>query len=129
MTKCMRVLVATASTNLQQLICRLLGRSGYEAEPVASAEAAMEAARNSDFGAIVTDMHLPDCCGATLVDRLRREGVSIPAILLVEEETPRVREATHRLSATSCLASSDPEQLKAALNLARRSRLLEDEPA
>jgi DNA-binding response OmpR family regulator len=120
MTKCMRVLVATASTNLQQLICRLLGRSGYAAESVDSAAAAMEAARHSEFEAIVTDMHLPDCCGATLVGQLRKEGVETPAILLVEEETPRVRDAMSRLGATRCLASPNPEQLKAALSLACR---------
>jgi len=115
MTNCMRVLVATASTNLQQLICRLLGRSGYEADAVDSAEAAIEATRRSEYSAIVTDMHLPDCCGATLVGRLRRDGVDIPAILLVEEETPRVRDITMRLGATRCLTSPSPEQLKQAI--------------
>jgi CheY-like chemotaxis protein len=118
----MRVLVATTSTNLQQLICRLLGRSGYTAEPVASAEAAIEAARQNDYQAIVTDMHLPDCCGATLVGRLRREGVETPAILLVEEETPRLREVTTRLGATRCLTSPSPEQLKEALSSAAAAK-------
>jgi len=117
----MRVLVATASTNLQQLICRLLARSGYTTEPVASAEAAIEAARRSDYQAIVTDMHLPDCCGATLVGRLRREGVSTPAILLVEEETPRLREVATRLGSIRCLTSPSPEQLKEALSSATAS--------
>jgi len=121
MTACMRVLVATASTNLQQLICRLLARSGYTTEPVASAEAAIEAARRSDYQAIVTDMHLPDCCGATLVGRLRREGVSTPAILLVEEETPRLREVATRLGSIRCLTSPSPEQLKEALSSATAS--------
>jgi CheY-like chemotaxis protein len=121
MTECVRVLVATASTNLQHLICRLLGRSGYATDPVASAEAAIEAFRHSDYSAIVTDMHLPDCCGATLVGRLRREGVGTPAILLVEEETPRLREVASRLGAIQCLTSPSPEQLKEALSSAAAS--------
>lgn len=129
MTQCMRVLVATASSNLQQLICRLLGRCGYTAHPVASGEAAIDAVRRSDYEAIVTDMHLPDCCGTTLVDRLRREGVAIPAILLVEEETPRLRAVTHRLGAIRCLTSPSPEQLKAAVSSACRGRAAHTVPA
>ena len=75
MTRCMKVLVATASSNLQKLICRMLQRSGYSTDEVTSAAAALEAVRNSDYEAIVTDMHLPDCCGATLVNSMREAGV------------------------------------------------------
>jgi len=114
--RCFKVLVATASANLQNIICRVLGRNGYSAEPVSSAAAAIEATKKSDYEAIITDMHLPDCCGATLVDSLRRQGVSTPAILLVEEETPRIRDALARLGATQCITgASDLDRLKAAV--------------
>lgn len=115
MTRCMKVLVATASSNLQKLICRMLQRSGYSTDDVGSAAEALEAVRNSDYEAIVTDMHLPDCCGATLVNSMREAGVATPAILLVEEETPRVREATSRLYSTQCLASPDLDRLRDAV--------------
>jgi len=118
MTRCMKVLVATASSNLQKLICRMLQRSGYTTDEVGSAAAALEAVRTSDYEAIVTDMHLPDCCGATLVNSMREAGVATPAILLVEEETPRIREATNLLCSTQCLASSDFERLRDAVALA-----------
>jgi DNA-binding response OmpR family regulator len=114
----MKVLVATASSNLQKLICRMLQRSGYDTDEVDSAAAALEAVRNSDYEAIVTDMHLPDCCGATLVNSMREAGVATPAILLVEEETPRVREATNLLCSTQCLASPDLDRLRDAIALA-----------
>jgi CheY-like chemotaxis protein len=116
MTPCFHVLVATASGNLRDIICRVLGRNGYTTKPVSSAAAALEEARHSQYEAIVTDMHLPDCCGATLVGSLRRAGVDTPAILLVEEETPRVREITSRLGSTRCLAGpTDLDRLKAAI--------------
>src|SRR5215470_7795373 len=115
MTDCMRILVATASGNLQSLMSRMLRRIGYSIEPVSSAAEALEAAQHSDYRAIVADMHLPDRCGATLVDRLRKAGVDTPAILLVEEETPRVRAAAHRLSATRCLTCPSPDELREAL--------------
>ena len=118
-TFAMKVLVATASTNLQQLIGRLLGRCGYQTEPVASAEAAIIAARSTAYQAIVSDMQLPDLCGTTLVDRLRRAGVDTPAILLAEEETPRLRRMADSLSATRFVAAADPEKLKDALERAR----------
>lgn len=118
MTRCMKVLVATASSNLQKLICRMLQRSGYATDEVTSAAAALEAVRTSDYEAIVTDMHLPDCCGATLVNSMREAGVATPAILLVEEETPRVREATNVLCSTQCLASPDLDRLRDAVALA-----------
>jgi hypothetical protein len=63
-------------------------------------------------------MHLPDCCGATLVNSMREAGVATPAILLVEEETPRVREATNLLCSTQCLASPDLDRLRDAVALA-----------
>ena len=119
MTTCMKVLVATASSNLQKLICRRLQRSGYTTDEVDSAAAALEAARSSEYKAVVTDMHLPDCCGATLVNRMREAGVATPAILLVEAETPRVREAASLLDATQCLRSPDLERLGEVIALAR----------
>jgi DNA-binding response OmpR family regulator len=127
------VLVATASANLQNIICRVLGRNGYNADPVSSAAAAIEATRTSEYEAIITDMHLPDCCGATLVDSLRRQGVSTPAILLVEEETPRIREAVSRLGSTQCIAgAADLDRLKAAVAKACRHEhipgVADDEP-
>jgi DNA-binding NtrC family response regulator len=118
MTRCMKVLVATASSNLQKLICRMLQRSGYLTDEVDSAAAALEAVRTSEYEAIVTDMHLPDCCGATLVNSMREAGVVTPAILLVESETPRVREATNLLCSTQCLASPDLDRLRDAIELA-----------
>lgn len=119
MTTCMKVLVATASSNLQKLICRMLQRSGYATDEVDSAAAALEAARNSEYQAVITDMHLPDCCGATLVNRMREAGVATPAILLVEAETPRVREAANALDATQCLRSPDLDRLGEIIALAR----------
>jgi CheY-like chemotaxis protein len=119
MTTCMKVLVATASSNLQKLICRMLQRSGYTTDEVDSAAAALEAARHSEYEAVVTDMHLPDCCGATLVNRMREAGVATPAILLVDTETPRVREAASLLNATQCLRSPELERLGEVIALAR----------
>lgn len=118
-TCAMKVLVASASTNLQHLIRRLVGRWGFVAEPVDTAEAAIRAAHESRYDAIVTDMHLPDLCGMTMVDRLRREGVDTPAILLADEETPRLREAADRLPSIRFVAPADPEKLRAALASAR----------
>jgi DNA-binding response OmpR family regulator len=127
MTTCMKVLVATASSNLQKLISRMLQRSGYTTDEVDSAAAALEAARTSEYEAIVTDMHLPDCCGATLVNAMREAGVATPAILLVEAETPRIREATNLLDATQCLRSPDLDRLGEIIALARSQSDAADE--
>ena len=48
-----------------------------------------------------------------------RALVTRPAILLADEETPRLREAAGRLGATRFVASADPEMLKEALARAR----------
>ena len=128
MTRCMKVLVATASDNLQKLICRVLQRSGYSTHEVTSAATALEAVRTSDYEAIVTDMHLPDCCGATLVNSMREAGVATPAILLVEVETPRVRDATNLLCSTPCLASTNLDRLADAVALACAGERVVDAP-
>ncbi|MBM4267292.1 MAG: response regulator [Deltaproteobacteria bacterium] len=121
MTSCPQVLVATGSSNQRRLIARMLRRSGRGALPVESAEQALDAARRCTFEAIITDMHLPDCCGATMLAALRAEGVSTPALLLVEEETPRVREVARTLGATRCLCCPDLDGLEAAICSLRSS--------
>jgi CheY-like chemotaxis protein len=115
MVDCLRILVATTSQNLQTLIRRMLSRSGYETQTVDSAADALAAAREGPFAAIVTDMHLPDCCGATLIASLRSGGVETPAILLVEQETARLRDLTKELGDTRCLACPDLDGLKEAI--------------
>lgn len=116
MTRCFTVLVATASASFREMLCRVLSRNGYTTKSVSSAADALQAAKQDEYEAIVTDMHLPDCCGATLVRSLRREGVSTPAILLVEEETPRLRVVAAELGSTQCLSGpTDLHRLKAAI--------------
>jgi DNA-binding response OmpR family regulator len=115
------VLVATASSNQRRLIGRMLRRSGHDPFAVDTAAAALDAARERDFEAIVTDMHLPDRCGATMIAALRAEGVATPALLLVEEETPRVRAATRALGSTRCLRCPDLDGLEAAIRSLRSS--------
>ena len=129
MNRCLRVLVATASANLQNVICRILGRNGYSTERVSCAAEAVAAARRTDYEAIVTDMHLPDCCGASMLDSLRKQGIATPAILLVEEETPRVREAVASLEDTVCLAGpADPPRLRETLALVCRTQAAVEVP-
>jgi two-component system OmpR family response regulator len=59
-----------------------LGRAGYQVEWVADGESGWERARDGDFGVLVVDRMLPGLDGLSLVERLRREDIDTPVLIL-----------------------------------------------
>lgn len=109
------VLIATASSNLGQLVDRELRRQGYGTHQEPDAAAACRALAGGDYGALVTDAHLAGCHGPSLVHDLRSRGIDTPAVLLIESETTCMREAARVLGGTRCLAGPDLSRLSLAI--------------
>ena len=114
-----RVLVATASDNLTQLVSRELSRHGYVPHQVADGSAALGTLGAFPHVAVVTDAHLEGCRGPSLVHDLRDRGITTPAVLLLDSDTGYLREAARRLGSTFCLVGPDLSRLSDALASAR----------
>lgn len=75
-----RILVVEDEPAIAESLQYALSRQGFEARTAGSLEAAMEARLWANL--IVLDLMLPDGNGHTLIERLRRERVTTPVIVL-----------------------------------------------
>ncbi|MBX7194586.1 MAG: PAS domain S-box protein [Sandaracinaceae bacterium] len=79
-----RVLLVDDEWSLVRPITRLLEREGYLVRAFSSPTAAMEAFFESPeaYDVVVSDLHMPDLDGVSLVERVRARRPSMPAILV-----------------------------------------------
>jgi two-component system OmpR family response regulator len=85
------ILVVDDDTEIRNLLCDYLRKSGYRASAVADGRAMAAALARAKFDLIVLDVMLPGEDGLTLCRKLRAEG-DAPVIMLTArgEETDRV---------------------------------------
>ena len=83
-----RALVVDDEAVVRELLTSVLEMSGYTAEAVESAEAALEAVRDRPFDLLVTDKNLPGHDGVDLIAQLRAEGFDLPAVLVTGYPSP-----------------------------------------
>jgi DNA-binding response OmpR family regulator len=75
------ILLADDDQELAGLLRDFLAREGFDASVAHDAESAIEAARNTDFDAIVLDVMLPGRSGLDVLRELRRESAT-PVLML-----------------------------------------------
>ncbi|MGX9460558.1 response regulator [Shewanella sp. A14] len=78
----MRVLLIEDNKLLAQGIVMSLAKEGIQVDHLASYHQAQVALNNEDFSAIILDLSLPDGNGADLLKQWRKNGVSLPIIVL-----------------------------------------------
>ncbi len=83
-----RALVVDDEAVVRELLTSVLEMSGYTAESVETAEAALEAVRAGRFDLLVTDKNLPGHDGVDLIAQLRAEGFDLPAVLVTGYPSP-----------------------------------------
>ncbi|MDO9433045.1 MAG: response regulator [Pseudomonadota bacterium] len=64
---------------------------GYAVETYADAESLAAREDIPDKGCLVVDYQLPGMDGLALVETLRRRAISLPALLITTQPTPRMR--------------------------------------
>jgi DNA-binding NtrC family response regulator len=77
-----RILVVDDQVELAENIAEVLQGLGFETEVAASAEAGLERIREGGITALITDFRLPGRSGADLIGEIRRDGESIPALVM-----------------------------------------------
>ncbi len=80
---------------------RVLHVGGFDAAMFASAEEFLSSTRDSSAIGMLLDLQLPGLSGVDLQRRLRREGSTLPIIVITANVDTRIREEVERLG---CLA-------------------------
>jgi len=78
----MRVLVVEDDAKAASYLANALRESGHGCELAADGETGLALAQSDDFEVLIVDRMLPRLDGLTLVDRLRKDGIRTPVLIL-----------------------------------------------
>jgi CheY-like chemotaxis protein len=84
-----RVLVADDEASIRDLVCRILVRAGFAAEPAMDGQDAIEKLDAADFDALVLDLMMPRVDGFGVLQHLREHHPAMVAKTLVMTAFPR----------------------------------------
>ena len=82
-----KILVAEDDSELQQLFCRVLTRSGFTAIGAADGQEALDLMEHESVDLIVSDIMMPRMDGYALVRALREAGNSIPVLMITARDS------------------------------------------
>jgi DNA-binding response OmpR family regulator len=113
-----RILVIEDDPDILDLVVTALAEASaaYEIRGVGGGKAAIEMLRQWPPDLFVLDLHIPDMSGEALVTACRREGLSLPPVLLLSGVADLDHQAA-RLGAASALAK--PFEIDALLDAVR----------
>jgi len=77
-----KILVVDDDSSVRDVIAVLLGEEGYSCQAVSSAEAALDAARQSEFPLVISDVRMPGKDGFWLLDRMRENHPDTAVVML-----------------------------------------------
>ncbi len=123
----MKVLIVDDERNIRESLQRLLGFEAIESESAQDGRQALELLGAKAFDAVVTDLRMPVMGGQELMERMRREGVRCPVIMI--SALGEIHDAVRALKsgATDYLIKPfDPDELVLKLRAAVATRRLED---
>ena len=78
----MKILLAEDDSSLRHVLTTLLQRNHYTVEAVSDGQAALEYLCVDHYDAAILDVMMPQMDGFEVVQRVRREGYSVPILLL-----------------------------------------------
>ena len=78
----MRVLIVDDEEYLADAVAHILKKRGYDVDIAEDGELGLKYARDAVYDVIVLDVMLPKIDGITVVNRLRKDGLSTPVIML-----------------------------------------------
>lgn len=89
----MRLLIAEDDPRLLKTLLHIFGSSKFSADGVANGEDALAYARSKEYDGLVLDIMMPGMDGLQVLQTLRGEGISTPALFLTArtEVSQRVR--------------------------------------
>ena len=76
------ILIVDDDPAMGQMLASMLGDAGYQQTVTTSAQEALEAARQEDFDAVLSDIKMPGGSGVELVGQLREIRAGTPVVLM-----------------------------------------------
>jgi len=93
-----RILIVDDEPDVLQVCSRVLTRSGYVVQVAGSAEEARRYIDQGRFDLVILDIHMPDEDGISLLEYVRAEDSTLPAILITGYPEMETVMASVRLS-------------------------------
>jgi DNA-binding NtrC family response regulator len=126
-----KILIADDDPVQRRLLESLCNRFGYEAETVASGQAALTRLRSlsaAQIGLLILDLVMPDLGGMAVLARLKEVGAKLPIIILTSQGGIESALAAIRAGANDFVVKpAGPERLQVAIkNALHAARLAEE---
>jgi CheY-like chemotaxis protein len=77
-----RVLVVDDDPNIRRATVKLIGDEDVKVDEAETGKQAQEALRSGGYDCVVLDLGLPDISGGKLLEKLEREGVELPPVIV-----------------------------------------------
>jgi DNA-binding NtrC family response regulator len=97
------ILVVDDDLATREMLVDLLREEGIDARSVGSVDEALEAVRQGEFEAILSDVQMPGKDGFTLLSEIRDRGDRIPVILMTSFGTSETAHKARAAGAVDCL--------------------------
>jgi len=78
----MKILLIENDQKVIQKLSRLLNQNHFESFPTYNGEIGLDEALSGIYDAVIIDTVLPDCSGLDLLKQIRKNGLSVPILLL-----------------------------------------------
>ncbi|GFZ75859.1 DNA-binding response regulator [Paenibacillus marchantiophytorum] len=125
MDKIIRILVVEDDNDINQLLCKILKKSGYSPQAAYSGTEAMIYLERQEWDMVLLDLMLPGLSGEELLMKINEQS-SIPVIVISAKEEKQTKVATLRIGADDYITKPfDIEEVSARIDshLRRYSRL------
>jgi DNA-binding NtrC family response regulator len=97
------ILVVDDDLATREMLVDLLRDEGIDARSVGGVDEALEALRQADFEAILSDIQMPGKDGFVLLGEMRKLGSSVPVILMTSFGTKEITREAIAAGAFDCL--------------------------
>ena len=99
----MRLLIAEGDAEFARTLQSILERQNYSTDTVCNGQDALDYALSGSYGAVLLELSLPSLDGVDVVTALRKEGESVPVMLLAAGDALETRVAGLEAGADDCL--------------------------
>jgi two-component system KDP operon response regulator KdpE len=119
-----RILVVDDEPPIRRLLRTTLDAEGYRVDEAEDGERALDLLRRERFDVAILDLGLPGIDGLTVIERLRRDGISVPIVVLSSRADEKGKVAALDLGADDYLTKPfGSDELLARIRAALRHRL------
>ena len=83
----MRVLIVEDDANIQRLLATALATAGYAVDTASDGEDGHHLGATESYDAIILDLGLPQIDGISILERWRKEGITVPVLILTARDS------------------------------------------